>query len=137
MTKEHRIILNAIEEALNRDPELRFGQALFNLDIYGFINPDNPDEADYKVRDIHADKDSTIIERINKRKEWFQLQSKIMIALEKPELNGIGGMTVNERLFVSGLIEDFDKYKKSDKKFARFILEKLKVDRNSIEEILK
>jgi hypothetical protein len=99
MTNEHRNILNAIEEALNRDPELRFGQALFNLDIYGFTNPDNPAEADYKVRDIHADKNSAIIERINKRKEWFELQSKIITALEKPELNGIGGMTVNERLF--------------------------------------
>lgn len=137
MTNEHRIILNAIEEALNRDPELRFGQALFNLDICGFINTDNPTEADYKVRDIHADKDSAIIERINKRKEWFKLQSKIIKALEKPELHGIGGMTVNERLFVSGLLQDFDKYKKSNKKFARFILEKLKVDHGSIDEILK
>ena len=137
MTNEHRIILNAIEEALNRDPELRFGQALFNLDINGFINPDNPAEADYRMRDIHADKDSAIIERINTRKEWFDLQSKILVALEKPELHGVGSMTVNERLYASGLIEDLDKYKKSNKKFARFILERLKVDHGSIEEILR
>jgi hypothetical protein len=137
MTNEHRIILNAIEEALNRDPELRFGQALFNLDINGFVNADNPAEADYRVRDIHADKDTAIIDRINIRKEWKELQLKITRALEKPELNSVGGMTMNERLFVSGLIDDFDKYKMSNKKFARFILERLKVDQSSIEDILK
>ena len=137
MTNEHRIILNAIEEALNRNPELRFGQALFNLDINGFVNPDNPADADYKVRDIHSDKDSAIIERINSRREWMELQGKIMTALEKPELKEIEGMTVNERLFVSGLIVDFDKYKETNKRFAQFILSRLKVDRSSIDEILK
>lgn len=137
MTNEHRIILNAIEEALKRDPDLRFGQALLNLDIYGFMNPENPAGSDYKVRDIHADKDSEIIERINKRNEWLELQSKLHLALEKPELKDIGSMTVNERLPVYGLLEDFDKYKKSNKKFARFILQRLDVDPGMIEEILK
>lgn len=46
-------------------------------------------------------------------------------------------MSVNERLFVSGLMDDFDKYKISDKQFAQFILERLKVDRESIDNILK
>ncbi|RNC86154.1 MAG: hypothetical protein ED557_03225 [Balneola sp.] len=59
-----------------------------------------------------------------------------MRALERPELNGIVGMTVNERLYVSGLMDDFDKYKKSNQQFARFILERLKVDPSSIEKIL-
>jgi hypothetical protein len=76
MTKEHQLILNAIEAELNRDPELRFGQALFNLDIYGFVNPANPAKADYRVRDIHGDKDAAIIERINRRNEWRKLQEK-------------------------------------------------------------
>lgn len=129
--------MNAIEAALNRNPELRFGQALFNLDIYGFVNSDNPAEDDYRVRDIHGDKDSAIIERINTRNEWIELQRKIITALEKPELKEMGGMTVNDRLFVSGLMDDFDKYKNSNKKFAQSILEQLKVDRPSIEEILK
>ena len=129
--------MNAIERALNRHPDLRFGQALFNLDIYGFVCPENPAKADFRVRDIHADKDSTIIERINKRNEWHELQRKIITALEKPELKEIESMTVNERLFISGLLDDFDKYRESDKDFAEFILEKLKVDRIAIKKILK
>ena len=137
MTEEHRIILKAIEEALNRDPELRFGQALFNLGINEFINPDNPGEVDYKMRDIHGDKDSDIITRIKRQQEWRELQQKIMSALERPDMEEIGGMTINERLYASGLMDDFDKYKKSNKRFARFILESLKVDRDSIEKILK
>jgi len=137
MTNEHKIILKAIEESLIRDPELRFGQVLFNLGINQFVSPDNPEKTDYRMRDIHGDKDSTIIERINKQNEWRELQQKIMRALDMPELKGIGGMTVNERLFVSGLSDEFDKYKKSNKGFAKFILERLKVDTASIERILK
>ena len=60
-----------------------------------------------------------------------------MAALEKPELKGISGMTVNERLYASGLMNDFDSYKNSNKGFAKFILERLKVDRESIDKILK
>lgn len=137
MTDEHRVILKAIEEALNRDPELRFGQALFNLSINEFVNPDNPAEADYKMRDIHGDKDSDIIDRIRRQQEWRELQEKIMNALEKPDLNGIGGMTVNDRLYASGLMDDFVRYKKTNKRFAQFILKRLKVDSDSIEKILK
>lgn len=137
MTEEHRIILNEIEEALNRDPELRFGQALFNLGINQFVNPENPAEADYRMRDIHSDKDSEIIGRIMAQKEWRELQLRIMDALDKPELKEIGGMTVNERLIISGLMVDFDKYKTVNKRYAQFILERLKVDLASIEQILK
>lgn len=137
MRNEHKIILKAIAESLIRDPELRFGQALFNLGINQFISPDNPEETDYRIRDIHGDTDSAIIERINKQKEWRELQQKIMTALDMPELKDNGGMTVNERLFVSGLSKDFDKYKQSNKRFAQFILERLKVDNASIENILK
>ncbi len=82
MTEKHRIILKAIEEALNRDPELRFGQALFNLGINEFVNRDNPSKTDYRMRDIHGDKDSDIIARIRRQLEWRELQGKIMNALE-------------------------------------------------------
>lgn len=60
-----------------------------------------------------------------------------MSALEKSELNELGEMTVNERLYATGLMDDFDKYNKSNKRFAQFILERLKVDRDSIDKILK
>jgi hypothetical protein len=136
MTNEHRIILKAIEDTLNRDPELRFGQALFNLDIYGFVNSDTPTQPEYKLRDIHGDKDVDIIERINARNEWLEIQDKVNKGLERTLLKEIKGMSFSERLFSTGLKEDFEKYKNSNKKFARFILERLLVDDNLINEIL-
>ena len=48
-----------------------------------------------------------------------------------------GGMTVNERLFVSGLINEFDKSKINDKTKAKQILSALQVDEPSIEQIVK
>ena len=44
--------------------------------------------------------------------------------LEKvKKMDGLGGMTVNERLFVTGLMETFEKVKINDKELARFISE--------------
>ena len=45
---------------------------------------------------------------------------------------GIEGMTGNERLYVSGLMDEFEKAKKSDKYKARTILQALKFDELSI-----
>ncbi|MEZ7497706.1 hypothetical protein QO200_03040 [Flavobacterium sp. Arc3] len=57
--------------------------------------------------------------------------------LEKvKKVDGLGGMTVNERLYVSGLMETFDKAKRKDKEFARFILETIRLDKQSIDKIL-
>lgn len=52
-------------------------------------------------------------------------------------VKGISGMTVNERLYVTGLMPEFDKSKKSDKEKAKRILELLGVDRLSIDKIVK
>jgi hypothetical protein len=52
------------------------------------------------------------------------------------KVDGIQGMTVNERLYVCGLMDEFDNSLKNDKKKARLILELLKVDVISIEKIL-
>jgi hypothetical protein len=122
MTEEHKIILKAIEEALNRDPELRFGQALFNLGINQFVNPEHPAESNYRVRDIHGDDDIAIIDRIRKQQEWRNLQLKVTTALEKPELKGISQMTVNERLYASDLINEFDSYKTQIKHLPNLFL---------------
>ena len=52
------------------------------------------------------------------------------------EIKGLGGMTVNERLYVSGLMDEFDTVLLSDKTRAKEILTWLKVDEKSIEQIL-
>jgi hypothetical protein len=52
-------------------------------------------------------------------------------------IEGLSGMTVNERLFASGLMDEFDKVKATDKKSAKEILRWLSVDEPSIENILK
>jgi hypothetical protein len=56
-------------------------------------------------------------------------------ALEVEDL--IKGTTVNERLYISGLMNEFDKAMESDKERARFILRALHVGEENIEEIIK
>ena len=52
-------------------------------------------------------------------------------------IQSFGSMTVNERLFVSGLLNEFDKSKISDKTKAKQILRSLQVDEPSIELEIK
>jgi len=53
------------------------------------------------------------------------------------KVDGLGGMTVNERLFATGLMDAFDKVRKKDKELAKFILQSIRVDEISINKILK
>ena len=53
------------------------------------------------------------------------------------QVEGLEGMTVNERLFASGLINEFDKARKNDKDKAKRILELLQVDKPSIDKIIR
>ncbi|WMW78667.1 hypothetical protein RF683_04285 [Flavobacterium sp. 20NA77.7] len=46
-------------------------------------------------------------------------------------------MTVNERLYHSGLMDEFDLALKNNKDKAKLILELLKVDKLSIDKIVK
>ena len=62
-------------------------------------------------------------------------EKEIIIAINKVE--GLGGMTVNERLFVCGLMDEFEKAQVDDKDIAKRILELLGVDKLSIEKIVK
>jgi len=50
---------------------------------------------------------------------------------------GLSGMTVNERLWESGLMDEFDRAKKKDKTRAKEILRWLRVDEPSIQKIVK
>ena len=60
MKKEHAIIIKAISDLLVAHPELRFGQALFNLNINQFY-PDGSEP-----RDIFYDTDEIIVKRLRK-----------------------------------------------------------------------
>ena len=52
------------------------------------------------------------------------------------KIEGLDGMTVNERLFATGLIDEFDKARLQDKRRAREILSLLNVDKASIDKIV-
>ena len=49
---------------------------------------------------------------------------------------GLQGMTGNERLYTSGLLEAFEHAKKHDKAKAKLILQALKFDAKSIQRML-
>jgi hypothetical protein len=74
MKKEHRIILDLLEEYLEKNPSLRFGQALFNLGVNQFQETTDPRNFNYNLRDIHSDHDLDIIERIKNQLIWFESQ---------------------------------------------------------------
>ena len=115
---------------MENNPNQRFGQALFNLGINEFKQNE-----EFQLRDIYNDDDSEIILRIENQLEWFDLQKKVEIGLAK--VDGIGGMTVNERLYASDLENLFYKLKDTNKEHAKFILKSLKVDDESIVKILE
>ncbi len=62
-------------------------------------------------------------------------EQEIIKAISK--VDGLGGMTVNERLYVCGLIDEFDKTMCIDKDKAKKILELLVIDKPSIDKIIK
>jgi hypothetical protein len=51
-------------------------------------------------------------------------------------IDGLGGMTVNERLYLSGLIDEFDSALLNNRARAKEILTWLKVDEPSIDLII-
>ncbi len=133
MKKEHKLILDLISSYLEKYPDQRFGQAIFNLGVNEFIKNDSSLPT-YNLRDIYNDEDSVIIKRIENQLEWLNLQKKVNEGIFNIE--GLSSMTVNERLFRTGLLEQFDIFKKSNKNYAKYILESLDVDSESIEDIL-
>jgi hypothetical protein len=74
--KEHQEILDLISNYLANHYDQRFGQAIFNLGINQFANKTEPEKENHKIRDIHNDQDSAIIERIKSQLEWFDEQKK-------------------------------------------------------------
>jgi hypothetical protein len=135
LKKEHSTIIELIKSYLEKHPDQRFGQVLFNLGINEFKESPDPRNLKFSIRDIHNDKDSDIIERIERQLAWFDIQRKVNEGISRVE--GIEGMTINERLIATDLMEHFDSVKVKNKEYARYILKSLKVDNESIDRILK
>jgi len=64
MSKESKKILKAIEQYLEKNPHIRFGQALFNLGINEFADKNNLELKGYLLRDIYNDDDLIVLNRI-------------------------------------------------------------------------
>jgi hypothetical protein len=64
MKLEHKTIINLISDYLEKNPEQRFSQALFNLNINQFENQINPEEKEFLLRDIYNDSDEDVVERV-------------------------------------------------------------------------
>ena len=70
--------------------------------------------------------------------EYVLSQIQEVLTIEKVQkVVGLDGMTVNERLYASGLMDEFDRTKKKNKTRAAQILRILRVDEPSIKKILK
>ena len=70
--------------------------------------------------------------------DYFLNKLSEAILIEKVQnISGLNAMTVNERLYVSGLMDEFDKTKKKNKARAAQILRILKVDELSIGKIFQ
>jgi hypothetical protein len=76
MKKEHKKIIELIEKYLENQPDLRFGQALFNLKVNEFQETIDDRNPNFDLRDIYNDSDEEIIERIQKQLDWFDSQKR-------------------------------------------------------------
>ena len=130
MRKEHQVIIESITSYLEKNPSQRFGQALFNLRVNEFQNTLDPKYPNYTLRDIYNDDDQEIASRIQRQLDWFNLQKEVNSKISKA--SGLEGMTVNERLDATGLIEVFNQVKELNVEYAKYILRALKVDDESI-----
>lgn|GEM_PF-3505564 len=133
MNLTHEKILKLITDYSKKHPDQRFGQILFNMGINEF-RPDSSEE--FILRDIYNDSDDEIVRRIENNVEYIQYQRIVQEKFLKNTFN-FEGMTVNERLFATDLMGDFDFYKNRNKKIARCILELIKIDEVSIKKILE
>jgi len=57
MKKEHKLIIEKVEQYLEHHPDQRFGQAIFNLGINEFQKTTDPRNPNYNLRDIYNDSD--------------------------------------------------------------------------------
>jgi len=66
MKEETKKILEILVELLEKNPSVRFTQALYNLGITEFADKENPEELKYLLRDPYSDTDTTVLNRMLK-----------------------------------------------------------------------
>lgn len=130
MNPSHQKIIDILVQYMEHHPEQRFAQIIFNLGINEF-----KEGTDFMLRDIYNDSDEAIQKRMQDQLIWFDLQQKVNRNI-KEFRDSLLGMTVNERLYLTNLMDDFDNYRLSNKKFAAYILRELEVDQESIDKML-
>ena len=64
MNENAKEIIQLITEYLEKNPGIRFGQALFNLNINLFEDQQDPSRRDFLLKDIYHDSDQRILNRI-------------------------------------------------------------------------
>jgi hypothetical protein len=64
MNENAKEIIQLITEYLEKNPGIRFGQALFNLNINLFEDQQDPSRRDFLLKDIYNDSDQRILNRI-------------------------------------------------------------------------
>lgn len=67
MKENIKTILLVIEQYLEKNPSVRFTQALFNLGITEFADKGNPEVKGFLLRDIYNDKDIDVLDRVLKK----------------------------------------------------------------------
>lgn len=65
----NREIVKLLSEYIEEYPTQRFGQLLFNLDINQFSDRANPQNHNFKLRDIYGDESEVILQRMKDRSE--------------------------------------------------------------------
>jgi hypothetical protein len=64
MNENAKAIISMLAEYLDKHPESRFGQALFNLNVNQFEDQQDPSRKDFLLRDIYNDSDVKVLKRM-------------------------------------------------------------------------
>ena len=64
MNENAKAIIATLTQYLESNPEIRFSQALFNLNINEFADSNDPSKKEFLLRDIYSDTDRRVLKRM-------------------------------------------------------------------------
>lgn len=65
MNENAKTILLVLEQYLQKNPSIRFTQALFNLGINEFADKQKPEACNHLLRDVYNDSDEKVLNRMS------------------------------------------------------------------------